>query len=358
MSAVEDHLFELIQSEGPISVAQYMAIASTDGPQSYYGAQDPFGASGDFTTSPEISQTFGELVGLWCAQTWLDQDRPHNPRLIELGPGRGVCMADALRAIRSAAPEFLEAATLHLVETSQRLRDKQREVIETPAEWHDRLVDIPDGPTFLFANEFFDALPIRQFVQTERGWCEQCVALTSDSKRLTFALSPDPLPNADIVPLDARHASQNEVIEICAAAGSITTTVAQRIRTRGGAALFVDYGYERPKTGDTLQAVKAHRFHPVLVDPGEADLSAHVNFQALAESARSERTATHGPVAQRMFLKRIGIEKRASNLMHGKNPEECDSIMAGIHRLTAEEEMGSLFKCLAITPIGVSPPGF
>lgn len=358
MSVLESRIKALIAAQGPISIAQFMTQALHDPQGGYYATRDPFGSGGDFTTAPEISQMFGEMLGLWCLQAWHDQDRPKNPRLIELGPGRGTLMNDVLRTMRSL-PEFFERLEVVLVEASPVLRGIQEEKLKNsgvPVRWSTHFdATLSDRPLFLLANEFFDALPIRQFVKTERGWCERMVTLKDD--RLVFALAPVPVPSA-LIPLDRRDAPDGAVFETAPAASALAGEIAAIVARRGGGALITDYGYDAPGPGETLQAVASHSFADVLDDPGESDLSAHVDFLALAAAARHSGAQVFGPRKQGDFLVDVGIAGRAEKLM-AANPGAAQTLVVGVERLIAPEQMGILFKALAVMPGGApKPPGF
>jgi len=328
VSAAAERLRRLIRHEGPIPVARFMAEANAH----YYATRDPFGAAGDFTTAPEISQMFGELIGLWLVEVWRGMGRPAPVRLVELGPGRGTLMADALRAAR-LDPAFLAATELHFVETSPALIGAQRARLPQARHAGD-FAEVPDGPLLLVANEFFDALPIRQFVRVGTAWRERRVGL--DGERFVFTES-------------------GELSETAPAREAAMAEVARRVAAFGGAALVVDYGHARSAPGDTLQAVRGHRFHDPLVAPGEADLTAHVDFEALAAAARAEGAAVHGPVGQGAFLHALGIEARAAAL----RPKGGAAVDAALTRLTGDDAMGSLFKVLSLTsPDLLPPPGF
>jgi SAM-dependent MidA family methyltransferase len=348
-----EDLRRIIAAEGPITVERYMALCLGHPVHGYYTTRDPFGTAGDFTTAPEISQMFGELIGLWTVETWGLMARPGLLRLIELGPGRGTLMQDLLRAAR-VNPGFIGAAQVHLVETSPALRDIQRATLAgaaAPVAWHERLSDVPDGPAVLVANEFFDALPVRQFQRTERGWCERLVGLGDDGG-LAFGLAPEPrsgLPEGD---------RPGDVLEWPAAALDLTRELAIRVARHGGAALVVDYGYEGPAFGDTLQAVRRHAYADPLAEPGEADLTVHVDFAKLARAAAAAGAAVHGPVAQGAFLRALGIETRAAVLKRRTTPEQAQAVDDALARLTGAGEggMGKLFKAICFADPALSPP--
>ncbi|MBJ6124747.1 SAM-dependent methyltransferase [Microvirga sp. BT325] len=342
---MKDTLRETIALEGPITVERYMGLCL----RHYYGTRDPLGAAGDFTTAPEISQMFGELIGLWMLEVWNGMDRPAPCRLVELGPGRGTLMADLLRATR-LLPDFKTATTVHLVETSPSLRQRQQAALASSGfsvEWHDRLQDVPTGPMLLVANEFFDALPVRQFLATERGWCERLIGL--DGERLILGLRPEP-EQALGKPLRL-----GDILEWPAASIDIMGELAGRLARDGGAALVLDYGYWGPAFGDTLQALKHHQPVDPLEEPGDADLTTHVDFHRLAQAAASQGARAHGIAAQGDFLQALGIEARAKALKARATPLQATDIDQALDRLTERGPtgMGELFKVLAITHEGI-----
>ena len=338
MNTLADQLAREIATTGPMPVAQWMARALGDPQHGYYVTRDPLGAAGDFTTAPEISQMFGELIGLWAADLWLRAGSPR-VRLVELGPGRGTLMADFWRAT-AKVPGFHEAASLHLVETSPILRAAQARLLPH-AVWHDRLAQVPDDlPLLVIANEFFDALPVRQLQRTEAGWRERMV--THDGTR--FVAGPGALPLDALVPPALADAPVGAVWETSPAATAIAAEIGARLVATGGAALFIDYGHSGPATGDTLQAVRAHGYADPFADPGEVDLTAHVDFAALAAAAA---TTAHGPVGQGDFLLALGLAQRAEALKARADTRGRAHIEAATARLTVT--MGALFKALALT---------
>ena len=339
-----------------MTVAQYMAECLLHPRHGYYATRDPLGAAGDFTTAPEVSQVFGELIGLALAQAWLDRSRPAPVRLVELGPGRGTLMADALRAMR-AVPGLLDALSLHLVEASPTLRAAQGRALagHAPA-WHDRLEDVPDGPLLLVANEFLDALPVRQFVHSGGAWRERMVGVSGGA--LAFGLSP---PTAPAFLADRlADTAEGEVVEWRPATAPLMAEVERRIAGAGGAALLIDYGGWRSR-GDTLQAVRGHAPADPLEAPGEADLTAHVDFEAVARAAPG--LAASGLTTQGAFLERLGATARARALARGLEGEALAQAVAAHRRLTHPDEMGTLFKVLGLTRPGepalpgLNPPG-
>lgn len=351
MTPLGRRIAALIASEGPISIAEFMTLALHDREGGYYATRDSL--SGDFITAPEASQMFGELIGLWLAQAWHDQKKPKNPRLVELGPGRGTLLRDALRALK-LMPEFRNALEVVLVEVSPALRKVQAATLAdcgVPLRWSENFAsESLEGPIFLVANEFFDALPVRQYVKTERGWCERRVTLGEDGE-LAFALAPDAVP-AGLVPASRDGAPKGGIYEHSAAGEALSEQIAHAIARDGGAALIIDYGYDKPGFGETLQAVASHHFADVLTDPGASDLSAHVDFHALAQAARQGGANVFGPVEQGAFLTAIGIVARARALSRNN----AEIMTAQLDRLVSPRQMGTLFKAMAILPKGAPAP--
>jgi len=352
MTPLEALLIRRVKAAGPIRLADYMAECLLHPEHGYYTTNDPFGAGGDFTTAPEISQMFGELIGLCLAQSWLDQGAPSPFTLAELGPGRGTLMADLLRAT-TAVPGFHAAAQVTLIEASPRLRARQRAALGShPARWLDTVDALPEAPLFLIANEFFDALPIRQFTRDPAGWCETMVGLKGGA--LAFGLAPA-TPLAALEPRLADTAP-GERIEVCPAAPPIIAAIARLITAHGGAALIIDYGGWHSR-GDTFQALRGHAYADPLAAPGAADLTAHVDFEALAQAAPP--CATAGPIPQGTLLTRLGIVARAARLAQNLSGTALENHHAATRRLTDPQEMGTLFKALALHPPGSpAPPGF
>lgn len=349
MTPLGQLLIERIREGGPITVADYMAECLLNPVHGYYTTRDPFGVAGDFTTAPEISQMFGEIVGLALAQAWMDQGAPSPFTLAELGPGRGTLMADILRASR-AVPGFHAAARVVLVEASPRLRALQARTLPDAApEWLERVEDLPDRPTFLVANEFLDALPVRQFLLSPEGWRERLIGLMGEV--LAFGLS-EPLPQVPDTPA-FRHAAPGVLVEHSAPAQAAVAAALRPILRHGGLAVFIDYGGWRSQ-GDTLQALRRHSYDDPLAHPGEADLTAHVDFEPLAALAPAHAFDTQGNV-----LRRLGIDARADRLALGLTGPLLENHLAALRRLTHPAEMGSLFKVLALTRAGAPlPPGF
>lgn len=336
MPGLAERLRRLISAQGPICVAEYMALANAH----YYATRDPLGAAGDFTTAPEISQMFGELVGLWLADLWTRAGCPSDAYYIELGPGRGTLAADALRAMRAAGLE----PHVHFVETSPVLRAAQAERVPG-ARWHEDLSSLPeDGPILCVANEFFDALPARRLVATGTGWREQFVTVEENR----FVPAAGPLVPHAAIPVRLHAASEGTVIETSPASLAIVRLLAHRLALHGGAALIVDYGHDRTSAGDTLQAVSRHGFADPWENPGERDLTVHVDFESLGRAAGEAGVRVSGPMGQGAFLDNLGLPARAAALGRAA-PERAAEVEAARARLTSPEQMGTLFRVLALT---------
>ena len=346
-----------IRRDGPMPVDRFMQACLDDPVHGYRLKPQTIGADGDFVTAPEISQVFGELIGLWCAVVWAGMGRPAPVRLVELGPGRGTMLRDALRAAK-AVPQFLAAATLHLVETSAALREMQHHTLQPGSRgadqiprvaWHERLAEVPAGAAVIVANEFLDALPIRQLLSRDGAWCERVVEATPDGD-LRFAAGPkigrpDEAPPPDGAIWELR-AGEDELLAALAA------------RSAPHVALFVDYGPAGPAFGDTLQAVRRHAYVDPLAEPGTADLTAHVQFSVLAGKARTAGLAVDGPISQGEFLGRLGSAERTARLM-AANPVRAAAIEAATQRLMSPTGMGQLFKAMVVrSPELPSPPPF
>ncbi|KCV82991.1 hypothetical protein ATO10_05257 [Actibacterium atlanticum] len=352
MTELADILKRRIAAQGPISLSDYMAECLLHPDHGYYATRDPFGRGGDFITAPEISQMFGEMIGLWLAQCWMDQGCPTPFTLAEPGPGRGTLMADILR-VTAKVPGFLKAANVHLIEASETLAGIQQERLgDHNVTWSDTIDALPQAPLFLVANEFFDALPIRQFQRDEKGWREVQVALKDGA--LSMGLSAP----APIAALDHRLGDTNpgDIVEFCPAAAPITAQISARIAAHGGAALILDYGDWR-SLGDTFQALRDHKPVDALAEPGLADLTAHVEFEAVAKAAVGLQVPQM--TAQGVFLERLGITARAQALAQKLRGEALENHISAHRRLTHPQEMGTLFKTLALLPKGApTPPGF
>ena len=346
MLNLTESLARLIATDGPITVAQYMGLANAH----YYATRDPLGAAGDFTTAPEISQMFGELVGLWLADLWSRAGRPLDTAYVELGPGRGTLAVDALRAMRSAKL----VPPVHLIETSPALRGAQAERLPD-AVWYDDLGSVPESkPVLVVANEFFDALPIRQLIRTDRGWNERLVGWREER----FVPLPGPPVGSELIPPHLRAAPPGTIIETSPASVSIMRQLAQAVARGGGAALIIDYGHDRTGAGETLQAVAGHSYADPWVRPGERDLTAHVDFEALGAAAQGEGVQIHGLVGQGEWLRALGIDRRAADLATA-SPARAEEVESARHRLTAPDQMGELFRVLAVVAPGWPvPAGF
>ena len=357
MNDLGQHLAQLIRVQGPISIARYMAEALGHPKWGYYMTRDPFGMRGDFITAPEVSQMFGEMIGLWCAAVWELMGAPNRVHLVEIGPGRGTLLSDALRSI-ATVPAFRAALRIHLVETSPYLRIvQQRTLARVGATWHESLAHVPGGPLLLVANELFDALPIRQFQRTTTGWRERLVDLDQGERAFRLVLAP--VAANDHVPAVLRDAPIGSVAEVSPASLALASELAARVGNDGGAALVIDYGASYSAPRETLQAVRNHGRHEVLDAPGEADLCAHVDFGQLALAVHAEQARIAGPIEQGQLLRNLGIEVRAALLKCRANAADGAAIDSALARLTDPGQMGSLFKAMAITHPSLSDlPGF
>ena len=358
---LEAEIRRRIQMAGPMPVRQYMELCLSHPVHGYYTTRDPLGRSGDFITAPEISQVFGELLGLWAASAWERMGQPENVRLVEIGPGRGTMMLDALRAVQ-IVPDFRKAVVVHLVEISPALEQRQQQALaahDVPVQWHQSLDQVPDGPTIIIANEFIDALPIHQAVMCVDGWHERVVKI-ADNGTLQFGHARDPIPLFDqMLPRPLRNAPIGAIFEW--RADQVALEIGRRVMHYHGAALLIDYGHVESAAGDTFQAVGRQAFTSPLQSPGNVDLTAHVDFQALAHAAQALGADVHGPLEQATFLRRLGIETRAEALKKGaplaKNAELDNALM----RLTSDETtgMGKMFKAIAFAhPELGELPGF
>lgn len=345
-------LARLIRAAGPITIAHYMSEALANPRLGYYTTRDPFGAEGDFITAPEVSQMFGEMVGLWCVDLWERLGRPARFHLAEAGPGRGTLIRDALRAAR-VQPAFTATAQLHLIEVSPTLRALQADALAGVAvgggpTWHAEFATVPDdAPLILISNELLDALPIHQYQRTRQGWRERLVDCAGENA-FRIVLAAEPPEDLRHLPAALAGAPIGAIAEISPAAHALIEQVARRVVATGGAALMIDIGRTESTPGETLQAVKRHAGHPVFERPGEADLAAYVDFAALVQSARAAGARTFGPTTQGAFLAALGIAARAGRLQAGKPPEQAARIDAERRRLVDADQMGALFKVVAI----------
>ena len=352
-----ERLKTMIAQRGPISIADYMADALFHAQEGYYMTQVPVGKAGDFTTAPEISQIFGELIGLWLVQSWSDMGAPDDFHLIELGPGRGTLMRDILR-VAHLRPAFLKAARLWLVEISGRLRHEQQKTLKSMGDvdiqWADRLEDIPEAPCLIIANEFFDCFPIRQFQFDDNEWRERLVGL-DEAGNLTFVCGPD-AGKLDHPLIRDGNAVSGDIIEISEQIDPMIAEIAKHLQAENGRALIFDYGHYSHGKGDTLQAVYQHKFWPVLQHPGIADITAHVDFQSLGELALRHGCSVYGPQAQGRFLDRLGLAMRVEALCNGKPEAEQNAVKSGADRIAASDKMGELFKTICLSSPDLPPP--
>ena len=361
LSPLEADIRRRIKAAGPMPVAEFMQICLSDPQHGYYATRDPLGAEGDFTTAPEVSQMFGELIGLWMAAVWKQMGTPENVRIVELGPGRGTLMNDALRAAK-VMPDFMAAAVVHLVEISGPLRARQEATLASvtaPKFWHNTFEDVPAGPAIVIANEFFDALPINQAVKQPDGWHTRVVKL-DEHDLLEFDIAPEPMPQFErLLPARVRQARDGEIFEWRSDRAALE--LGRRVAREQGAALVIDYGHAQSDVGDTLQAVGGHAFAEPLSAPGTVDLTAHVDFEAVLRAGESMGAVGFGPIEQSELLRNLGIETRAqalkANAGYAKS-REIDAAMAWLVG-RSQKGMGALFKAVALAhrSVGV-PPAF
>lgn len=352
MSAVSPLTAKLkakIEADGPLTVETFMDICLNDPEHGYYRVATPIGRGGDFITAPEISQTFGEMIGLWAADMWRSMGQPKPFNLIEFGPGRGTLMADALRAGR-IVPGFLEAVELHLIETSKTLRaEQERQLCVYHPHWHEGLATVPPRPSIAIANEFFDALPIRQIVYQDGAWRERRVGLANTGFHFLAA--------EETMMAGLPHGEEGEVKEICPSALRLIEDMALIAELHPLVMLIIDYGHREAGSGDTLQAVARHRFADPLNMPGRLDLSAHVDFAGLAEHGRGLGLRVSGPLELGLFLTRLGIGERLQRLCHAA-PEQAEGLRAGVRRLISPAHMGALFQVMALSAHAPAPIPF
>ena len=341
MTTLEKIIGEIIAAEGPMPIDRYMGLCLGHPVHGYYMSRDPFGEQGDFMTAPEISQIFGELVGVWCAAAWDAMGMPAQFNLIELGPGRGTLMADILKAAK-VMPGFREAARIHLVEMSSILRKLQKEKLGSDVTWHGSIASIPDGPLLLIANEFFDAIPIRQFEKRHGKWLERCVG----AEGMGF------MPAA----LDNSQGANGDVIEFAPQRIAIAREIGQRLARHKGCALIIDYGHLQTAPGDTLQAVRAHEYVAVTDQPGESDITSHVDFEGLAKAFSQGGAAVPLAITQRAFLLAMGLEQRTAILSSKADANSREILARAVARLAGETEMGNLFKVMVATSADLPMP--
>lgn len=354
--ALEKYLKELILQTGPISMAEFMQLALSHPEYGYYKTREPFGLKGDFTTSPEISQMFGELIGIWCVDIWYKMGCPKDIQLIEIGPGRGTLMADLLRITRHI-PDFHDSISVSMVETSQRLCEIQRDKIgnlHPRINWVANISDLAMKPLILVCNELFDALPIHQYVKQNAKWHEKMLGVNK-SGELEFTLSPcafSPSPNDET--------KDGSVVEICPLAKVIIEEIASRVKEYSGAALIIDYGYVKCEYKNTLSALSKHTHSDILKSIGMADISAHVDFMALGKVIVGKNVEVYGAISQGEFLRNLGIEVRADKLKENASEKQKADINSALQRLVGngEKQMGELFKVLSLASDGIVPEGF
>lgn len=345
MRPLEGLIRGIIAEEGPIPVDRYMALCLGHPQHGYYVTRDPLGGEGDFITAPEVSQVFGELIAVWAVSQWQAMGEPSSFLLVELGPGRGTLMADVLRTLRRAAPACAAAARVHFVETSPVLRGRQRAAVGEGASWHGSLPEVPDGPVILLANEFFDAIPIRQFERRGGRWHERVVGVVEGA--LSLGLGPP-------VPGPAGH--EGDIVEPSPAREEIARHIGARLSRHPGAALIIDYGHLATAPGDTLQAMRGHRFVPVTEEPGACDITSHVDFASLSKALREGGGVVHPALTQGDFLRAMGLEARFGQLIGRADPATGAILGRQMARLADGEQMGKLFKVLAATAPGLPAP--
>jgi SAM-dependent MidA family methyltransferase len=356
MTPLEARIVDQIGIAGPISVSDFMAMCLFDPISGYYTTREPFGREGDFVTAPEISQMFGELIAVWLYRMWDRLGRPAPVTVAEIGPGRGTLMKDMLRTFTRLDSSFARTASFSMVEASPRLAGVQKETLsgaKAAISWHATIETLPDTPLLIVGNELFDAIPIRQFVRAEAGWRERMVGLNDQGKLAFFAgaASLDP----GLLPPGATAAAPGAIVEQGPARVAMMSAICARLAGKGGAGLFLDYGYLVPGVADTLQAVRRHAYEDVLANPGEADLTAHVDFAALAAAARRQGLDAH-LATQGEFLLAMGLLERAGTLGAGSDEAGREAIRVAAERLAGPQGMGELFKVLAVLPRGVAPP--
>jgi NADH dehydrogenase [ubiquinone] 1 alpha subcomplex assembly factor 7 len=345
-----------IAENGPLTIEAFMQACSSDAASGAYASRQPIGGAGDFITAPEISQIFGELLGLWSVAVWQSMSAPRAVTVAELGPGRGTLMADALRAWR-AVPPFVDTVSVALIETSPVMVAAQRSSLRearVPVSWYATLDELPDGPLILLTNEFVDALPIRQFIYRDGTWRERLVASDrsggfcfTEGDRLALGDQASDLPD---------EAPDGSILETRPAAKTLLRELGRRASVAPLAALIIDYGHDESGFGDTLQAVRGHRFAATLGDPGSADLSAHVDFADLKRQASALGLKPYGPMPQGEFLLKLGLGERHDRLLQRATPAQAEAIASGASRLVDPKQMGILFKALALTGAGLPPP--
>ncbi|HVW56809.1 MAG TPA: class I SAM-dependent methyltransferase [Rhizobiaceae bacterium] len=348
MTALGDRLKRLIAAQGPINVSDYMASCLYDPSGGYYTSREPFGAKGDFTTAPEISQMFGELLAAWLYDAWREAGSPLPATIAEIGPGRGTLMQDMLRVLARLDSRFLSGVIVALIETSPRLTETQKATLAAaPAKpiWHTGIATLPDMPLFIVGNEIFDALSIRQYIRMKEGWRERLVALDED-ENFQFIAGPG-TPDPALLSSIANDAPTGAILEFAPARATLMQEIATRIAAKGGAGLFIDYGHTEPAAGDTLQALYRHKYDDIFAHPGEADLTAHVDFAVLAAITKAAGLETQLST-QGEFLLGLGLLERAGRLGAGRDAALQERLRTEVERLAGPEQMGTLFKVLEL----------
>jgi len=358
---LKQKIAQSIAITGPMPISQYMHLCNAHPDLGYYSTGNPVGKDGDFITAPEISQMFGELIGLWCLQAWQAMGSPDPVQIVELGPGRGTMITDVIRSIKSSR-EFADATQICLVETSASLQVQQRSKLsetDMRVDWVENIEQLPPIPAIFIANEFLDALPFRQFVKTNDGWQELCVGLNGepDSSQLAFVIGSSGLEE-NLLPPGHENEPVGAIFEHAPAREAITILIAEHIKTNGGAALLIDYGHQKSGFGDTFQAVQSHQPVPTLANPGNSDLTSHVDFQAIGDIAIRSGVNASRIVTQQDFLLAMGLLERAGRLGHGKSALVQQNIQQDVERLVGDEQMGQLFKVLCLTRHDCPVPWF
>jgi SAM-dependent MidA family methyltransferase len=348
MTRLKARIVDLIEALGPIPVSEYMALCLSDQRDGYYMTRDPFGRGGDFTTAPEVSQMFGELIGVWIIETWRAMGRPKRAMVSEIGPGRGTLVRDMARTIGKLAPELRDATRFKLIEISGKLRLAQATTLQGTGgtfDWYSSVDELPKRPLIIVGNELFDAIPIRQYVKTPTGWRERVVDIDHDENLRFIAGAGSVGP--DLLPPDAANAPDGSIVELAPQRTVLMQKIAEHIARYGGAGLFIDYGYLQPALGDTLQALRKHKYDDVFASPGEADITAHVDFAALAAEAARHGLST-SLATQGEFLLDQGLLERAGKLGGPLDAVGRTRIESEVMRLASPKEMGSLFKVLIV----------
>lgn len=338
-----------IQTHGPMGLGRYMALCLSHPVHGYYMTRDPFGVDGDFTTAPEISQLFGELIGAWVVDLWIKTGQNSPFRIIEFGPGRGTLMSDMLRVTRSV-PGFHEAVHVHLIEMSPILRERQRQALDGyRVSWHDHLDQVPeDGQIVIIGNEFLDALPARQYIKTKETWMERVVRV-DEKGEFSLAQAPADPAMQVLFPRTLVYPHENACIEISPILNQILKCAYNRMQKQKGVALFIDYGPMHTSWGQTIQAVQKHRMVSIFHEPGESDITAHVNFETVGTIALENGLVVHGPTTQGDFLNSLGIRQRQAILNKNATDRQIEEIENSINRLVSYDQMGQLFKVIAVS---------